>query len=46
MKGVWYVAADRNADPKIFLQSAVIEFTPNETELSFLEIVLFLMQHL
>ncbi|CAJ0584847.1 unnamed protein product, partial [Mesorhabditis spiculigera] len=27
LQGVWYVAADLNADPKIFLQSAVIEFS-------------------
>ncbi|CAJ0602862.1 unnamed protein product [Cylicocyclus nassatus] len=31
LQGVWYFAADLNADPKIFLQSAVISLTPNET---------------
>uniref|UniRef100_A0A7I4YGM9 Apolipoprotein D n=1 Tax=Haemonchus contortus TaxID=6289 RepID=A0A7I4YGM9_HAECO len=31
LQGVWYFAADLNADPKIFLQSAVITLTPNET---------------
>ncbi|CAJ0959151.1 unnamed protein product, partial [Mesorhabditis belari] len=30
LHGVWYVAADLNADPKIFLQSAVFEFIPKE----------------
>ncbi|PIO59563.1 hypothetical protein TELCIR_18972, partial [Teladorsagia circumcincta] len=32
LQGVWYFAADLNADPKIFLQSAVITLTPNETK--------------
>ncbi|KIH54517.1 hypothetical protein ANCDUO_15337 [Ancylostoma duodenale] len=31
LQGVWYFAADLNADPKIFLQSAVVTLTPNET---------------
>ncbi|VDO63895.1 unnamed protein product [Heligmosomoides polygyrus] len=32
LQGVWYFAADLNADPKIFLQSAVIKLTSNETD--------------
>ncbi|WKY03789.1 hypothetical protein Q1695_005053 [Nippostrongylus brasiliensis] len=32
LQGVWYFAADLNADPKIFLQSAVIKLTPNESD--------------
>ncbi|EYB89176.1 hypothetical protein Y032_0235g3196 [Ancylostoma ceylanicum] len=32
LQGVWYFAADLNADPKIFLQSAVVTLTPNETK--------------
>ncbi|KJH44723.1 hypothetical protein DICVIV_09247 [Dictyocaulus viviparus] len=32
LQGVWYFAADLNEDPKIFLQSAVIKLTPNETK--------------
>ncbi|KAK6747148.1 hypothetical protein RB195_000396 [Necator americanus] len=38
LQGVWYFAADLNADPKIFLQSAVIALTPNETNPSTMHI--------
>ncbi|CAI4227906.1 unnamed protein product [Auanema sp. JU1783] len=34
LEGVWYFAADLNAEPKIFLQSAVVNMSanPNETD--------------
>uniref|UniRef100_A0A1I7XAJ0 ZP domain-containing protein n=1 Tax=Heterorhabditis bacteriophora TaxID=37862 RepID=A0A1I7XAJ0_HETBA len=41
LQGVWYIAADLNADPKIFLQSAVISLTPNETNPLVLELRYF-----
>lgn len=31
-QGVWYFAADLNAEPKIFLQSAVVNMTSDEKE--------------
>ncbi|KAE9420957.1 hypothetical protein Angca_000251, partial [Angiostrongylus cantonensis] len=38
LQGVWYFAADLNADPKIFLQSTVISLTPNDTDPSVMHV--------
>lgn len=31
LQGVWFFAADINADPKIYMQSAVVELKADET---------------
>lgn len=31
LEGAWFFAADINADPKIYMQSAVVELTANGT---------------